>query len=153
MMHAKQIPKLTAENRECYLSIFSCAGEISAYENVMCPDRRPAGMLSALHPPSLLRLSFCLSFLPLISPTTLCCFLTKARFTSVPHMRHFKKPNMSHCPFDYTPTQPLTHKMFVFGLTLMHYNSRPARARKARPSENDGHLYVCNTRFPSLSCW
>lgn len=46
----RQIPKLTVENKKCYLSVVSCAGEISASENVMCPDRRPAGMFSPPRP-------------------------------------------------------------------------------------------------------
>lgn len=40
---------MTAENRQCHLSILSCAVAVSAWMKIMCPDRRPLGMFSPHH--------------------------------------------------------------------------------------------------------
>lgn len=40
---------MTAENRQCHLSILSCAAAVSAWMKISCPDRRPLGMISPPH--------------------------------------------------------------------------------------------------------
>lgn len=65
----RQIPKMTAENRECHLSIFSRAGAISAYENNVSRQEASRHVLSTSLSLPLLPFPSCLSSLALISPT------------------------------------------------------------------------------------
>lgn len=132
----RQIPKLTAKNKECYLSVFSCAGVISAYKHVMCPDSGPAGMLSPLRPGFLTlfpRFVLPSSHQPLLYQHPPSCFPPQIQFTEMTASLTYsasQRQTMSYCPFVYTLTQSLPHKMFafVFRSLIVHHAlySKPA---------------------------